>query len=374
MNTLRPGALPRALATLCLGLVAAAHATDTSSIVSVSGGYNARDVVTDILVTGGYSVSNGTVHVWTDDMFNGGYLGYRTAQISTGLVTDISRPSTQHGNGYGDAFGLYDSSSSTFYAGYYSGSEAGVLRYANGAWQSLGIFQSLYGATVHDGDLYVSGLNQIWTGSTGQDNQIALFDLTGGNQHDVIIQATGNSAQVAVDAQGNVYYANYGSTPGLYRWSFEDINLVRADKGGGLAGGGEDDLFLTINDAVQLTALPDGANGIAVDEAGNVFVTVNGNTSSLLMWNDSMGLWSNEDAFHFDLIAGLDESLFYGWFGALAATGNFLDGGAIYLSNYGSNGLAEITSAVPEPSVAALLILGTTALIARRRYHSTLRA
>lgn len=353
-----------------LGLLVVTHphafATDTSSIADVASGYNARDVVTGLPISGGFSVANGVVHTWTDDMFSAdGYQGYRTGNLTTGLVTSISKPSAQYGNGYGDAFGAYDAGSGTFYAGYYSNSDAGVLRYSGGSWTNLGTFQSLYGAEAHNGDLYVSGLNAIWTGGTDQSNQIALFDLSGGNQHDVLIQATGNSAHVAVDVLGNVYYANYnGSTPALYRWSLEDINSVRADMGGGDAGGGSGDLFLTYGDADILSFLPAGANGLAVDEGGNVFVTVNGAGSSLLvMWNETMGAGASD---HVETIATLDSGSFFGWFGPIDTVGDFLNGGSVYFSNYGSGGLAEIT-AVPEPSSVALVLLGCVGILRRRR-------
>jgi hypothetical protein len=353
-----------------LGLLVVTHpqafGTDTSNIADVSSGYNARDVVTSLPISGGFSVSGGLVHTWTDDMFGAdGYQGYRTGNLATGQVTSISIPSGQYGNGFGDPFGAYDAGSGTFYAGYYSNSDAGVLRYSGGSWTNLGSFQSLYGADVRNGDLYVSGLNAIWTGGTDQDNQIALFDLSGGNQHDVLIQASGNSAHVAVDAFGNVYYANYnGTSPALYRWSFDDINSVRADMGGGDAGGGEGDLFLTYDDADLLSFLPQGANGIAVDEGGNVFVTVNGAGSSLLvMWNETMGTGSSINV---ETIATLDSSQFFGWFGPIDTVGDFLNGGSVYFSNYGSQGLAEIT-AVPEPSAAMLALGGLAALWARAR-------
>ena len=333
-------------------------AADTSAIVAVSGAYNARDVVTNQSISGGFTVANGNVHSWANDFSSN--VGYQIGNIGTGVVMTIGQPSFPiNSNGYGDAFGLYDASTGSFYAGTYGNTNGGIYRYASGGWTALGTFNSLYGGEAHGGQVYASGLNAIWTGGVGQDNQIALYDMTGGDNHDVLIQATGNSAYVAVDGAGNVYYANYnGAKPALYRWSFEDINLVRADQGGGLAGGGIDDLYLTYDDAQLLTYLSDGANGIAVDEGGNVFVTINGSASSLVMWNESMG-FSTEGSltdYHYTTIATLDPFAFTGWFGALDTSGNFLNGGAVYLSNFGSAGVAEITQAVPEPSTWALML------------------
>jgi len=353
----------------------AIQAFDTSSIVNVSSDYDARDVLTSQPMSGGYTVANGQVHVWMNDMFAAGNIGYMIGDISTGHYSTIGiPPGNVVSNGYGDPFGLYDAANGYFYAGTYNNAGSGIYRYsvATSNWTNLGVFNSLYGADIHDGKVYASGLNAIWNGGAGQGNQIALYDLTGGSSHDVLIQATGNSANVAVDSFGNVYYANYGDNAVLYRWSFEDINLVRADLGHGLSGGGQDDLFLTYADAQVLTFLPDGGNGIAVDEAGNVFLTVNGSTSSLLMWNEAMGTWSEEDPFHFQNIAGLDGSLPYGWFGSLDTEGDFLNGGSVYLSNYGSGGLTEITMAVPEPSSIALIVLGIGAFFLLRRKKAAL--
>lgn len=349
----------------------AIQAFDTSSIVEVSGGYHVRDVLTSQPVSGGYTVANGQVHVWMNDMFAAGNIGYMIGDIATGHYSTIGMPpGNVVSNGFGDPFGVYDAANGYFYAGTYNASGSGIYRYsvATSTWSALGVFNSLYGADIHDGKVYASGLNAIWNGSAGQGNQIALYDLTGGSSHDVLIQATGNSANVAVDSFGNVYYANYGQNAALYRWSFDDINLVRADLGHGAAGGGAGDLFLTYDDAEVLTFLPDGGNGLAVDEGGNVFLTVNGATSSLLMWNAAMGTWSEEDPFHFQSIAGLDAGMPFGWFGSMDTEGDFLNGGSVYLSNYGSNGLAEVTMAVPEPSSIALLVLGVGGFILRRKW------
>lgn len=325
-----------------------ATAQSTSSIITAESGYMSRDVVTNQSVSGGFTVANGRVYSWSNQY--PGYVGFQIGNIATGEVQTIGQPSFPiNSNGYGDPFGLYDAANDIFYAGTYNDGGASLYSYSNGTWTALGNFNSLYGADVQNGDVYVSGLNAIWTGGVGQHNQIALFDLSGAGNHDVLIHATGNSAYVTVDNAGNVYYANYnGGTPSLYRWSFESINLVRADREGGLAGGGIDDLYLTYDDAELLSSLPGGANGIAVDEGGNVFVTTN-YSSEVVMWNESMGTGSGDNYVTIGTPAG------FGWLGAIDTHGDFLNGGSIYVSNYGSDGLAEITQAVPEPSVYLLL-------------------
>lgn len=365
MTKQRANPLQSAVAGLGLLVIStmAAHAVDTSSFVNVSADYNARDVLTSQPVYGGFSVHNGQVHTWVNDWT--GNPGYIIGDITSNIYTTVGKPAGGvNSNGYGDAFGIYDHVGQRFYVGTYNFSGSGLYSYdvATQSWSDHGAFDSLYGVAVQDGQVYASGLNAIWNGSAGQANQIALYDLSGTGQHDVIIQASGNSAHVAVDAAGNVYYANYGdSSSALYRWSFEDINLVRADLGNGGVGGGIDDIFLTYDDAIVLTLLPSGGNGIAIDEAGNVFVTVNGTESSLLMWNESMGVWDENDPFHFQRIASGTS----GWLGALDTEGDFLNGGSVYIS--GGPGITEITMAVPEPSTYALLVLSVCGIYLWRR-------
>lgn len=347
----------------------ALRASDTSSILDVGPGYNVQDVLTSQPVSGGYTVANGTVHVWSNDMFMGATDGYQRGTIASGTYVTIGRPSGPlNSNGYGDPFGVYDAGTGNFYAGTYGNSSGSIYRRndATGTWSTVGSMASMYGADIHDGQLYVSGLNAVFTGAPGQDNQIALFDLSGQNLHDVLIKATGNSANVAVDALGNVYYANYGAESLLYRWSAEQVAGVRADLGNGVAGGGINDSYLTYDDATVLTLLPDGANGIAVDDGGNVFLTVNGASSSLLMWNSGMGLWAEGNENHYEVIGELDANLPYGWLGSIDTEGDFLNGGSVYVSNYGSSGLAQVT-AVPEPSTYMLAGLGIAALAYLRR-------
>lgn len=354
-------------------------AADTSSIVDVSGAFSARDLLTGDAISGGFTVFDGHAYTWSNDW--NGYLGFRVGDLSTGNYTSGLKPSFPiASNGFGDPFGAYDAENGIFYAGTYDDAGSGMYRYvqATQTWSSLGVFESLYGVDIFEGEIYASGLNEIWNGSTGQGNQIALYDLTGGSSHDVLIQATGNSAHVALDISGNLYYANYlpGGGAALYRWTAAQLESVRADKGHGTSGGNVTDLFLTYDDAELLTLLPEGsngANGIAVDEGGNVFVTANGSASALLMWNESMGLYSEVDEYHFEIIAGADSSLGWGWFGAIDTTGDFLDGGSVFMTNSGSNGLAEITFTIPEPS-AALYLLTAGGLLGLWRMRKPLRA
>lgn len=336
--------------------------------------YSITERLTGLGIYGGYSVHQGELHFW-------GGLSYPAAQhyrvydiASGGMVSDTAVSGiTVASNGYGDAFGLFDPAGNTFYVGTYQSSGSGLYSYNRdtGAWAAHGVFDSLYGAAAHNGKIYASGLNTIWNGGVGQDNQIALYDLSGGGAHDVVIRTAGNSAGVAVDALGNVYYANYnGGSAALYRWSAAQIDSVSASFGNGDAGGGAGDIYLTYADGELLTALPAGANGIAVDAGGNVFVAVNdfGGTSGLLMWNDTLGV--GDAANYRFIVVGAEGS--YGWFGGVQVDGDFLAGGTLYVT--AGQGLAEVgyLGAIPEPSafaaLAGLAALGFAA--ARRRARS----
>jgi hypothetical protein len=305
----------------------------------------------------GFSVSNGQLYSW-----NWGNTCSITDLSNMSLVFQFA-PYTLDGNGYGDPFGIYDPENNVFYVGTFNGAGSGMWRYspANNTWTKLGVFNSLYGADIYQGRVYASGLNQIWNGKSGQDNQIALYDLSGQGHHDVLIQTTGNSATTAVDRQGNVYYANYGNLTGepsgLYMWTSTQIDSVRADLGHGDAGGDAGDLFLTYADGCFLTALPGGANGLTVDDAGNVFVTVNGSVSGLLMWNSSLGTWTEGDPDHYTLIATPDG---WGWAGFLDAEGDVLNGGTLYAgSTMMGDDISVITytGAIPEPATWVLIFL-----------------
>ncbi|MDR1191147.1 MAG: hypothetical protein LBK60_05695 [Verrucomicrobiales bacterium] len=325
---------------------------------------------------GAFSVYQGLVYSW-NAVYYGNPVGiYTIYDLNTRSLSFEAPGTALDGNGFGDPFGRYDPVTGIFYIGTYTDNgTSGLWRYNDdGTYTKLGAFGSLYGADFFEGRVYASGLNQIWNGTTGQDNQIAIYDLTGGGQHDVIIQNSGNSATVAVDRLGNVYYANYngqinGATAtGLYMWTAEQIESVRADLGNGTAGGGIDDLFLTYDDALFLTALPGGANGITADDGGNIFISTNAGVAGILMWNPDLGYATEDDPDHYQLIANMTSK--YGWAGFLDTEGDVLNGGILYA---GSAMMGEdfyiFTHLIPEPSIWATLLLGGVMLLLALLLH-----
>ncbi len=348
-----PGRMLAAPLTCAVLAIAAANAQADYTVVADQ--FKSNVIYTPVSPQGGFTVHDGNLYSW-----NWGGT-YSITNLSSNSVAYQSSATTLDGNGYGDPLGIYDSSTGSFYAGTYGYSGSGLWRYnSNNTWTKLGVFDSLYGADTYQGRVYASGLNTIWNGSSGQENVIALYDLSGNSQHDVLIQATGNSASVAVDKYGNVYYANYGNLDGtlsgLRMWTAAQIDSVRADLGNGQAGGGILDTYLTYADSTLLCELPGGANGITVDDAGNVFVSYNGSSSGILMWNADLGIGNSL------VIAELD----WGWAGFLDAEGDVLNGGTLYAgSAMFSNDMTLITH-VPEPMTAGVLTCGAIALLMRR--------
>ncbi|MDR1305208.1 MAG: hypothetical protein LBK76_08310 [Verrucomicrobiales bacterium] len=371
-----------ALLTAALGLAA----VDLRAYISETQTYNdfiiSATYELPYATQGGFTVYDGNLYSWNFAESWGANSSYAIYNFATSSTTYFNNNNPLDGNSYGDPFGLYDPVSGKFYAGTYTDKgTTGVWRYeGDGNWTKLGVFASLYGADFYQGRLYASGLNAIWNGAFGQNNQIALYDLTGNSQHDVIIQTAGNSATVAVDNQGNVYYANFNgiingeSVTALYMWTADQVDSVRADlEGGGTAGGGEGDLFLTYEDGLFLTTVPGGANGITVDAAGNVFVSykIDSRYNGILMWNESLGLAAEDDAAHYLTVAQFGGSGVGAAPSFLDTEGDVLNGGILYAGpDFEGDQFFFLTyNIIPEPSIWASLLLGGAMLLLALRLH-----
>ena len=305
-----------------------------------------------ISLEGGFSVSNGTGHYWAGAT-------YYTVDLASETITNIGAPSSVNSNGFGDPFGLYDASSNSFYAATYDSAGSSYLYkydYASNSWSEGAETVNIYSGAVFNEDVYISGLREPWTGGYGT-NYVSMFDSETGIS-DALIQTGGASASVALDNNGNVYYALYTTTgeTALYRWSSDQVAEVVND-----LSNDEEDTYLTLDDGEILSILPGGANGITVDDAGNVFVTTNGTQSLLMMWNGTTGEGDN-----YEILATNADGT-YGWFGFMDIEGDFTKGDSLYMSAAYGGCITEITAAVPVPGALLLMCTGLLGLIGFRR-------
>jgi hypothetical protein len=313
---------------------------------------------------GNYTAHNGELHYWTAA---GGYEVYDT---EAGTTTTIGLPPNgTNTNGFGDAFGAYDPDNNRFFAAtLYGASDSDVYEYDSsaGSWVTMGqdgvYMTNSYSGQVYGGQLYVGGLIEPWNGGTGQDNYIFAYDHSatpGGDpaRHDTLIQTSGNSAQLAVAPNGDVYYGTYLPTNTLYRWSAAAVASVTDD----LYAPGAVDNYLTIADADTILSLPGGGNGLAVDAAGNVFFAVN----DWMAGTHILGMVDGaEPTGYLELFSSTD---MMDWFGSVSVDGDFLNGGTLFFSPSWDGRPLTAVSLIPEPASLALFALAGTVLL-RRRY------
>jgi len=311
-------------------------------------------------IEGGFNVNDGQIHWWNAPNSWGGN-GYNVMDTTTGIITNMGKSASVNTNGYGDPFGVYDSKNNCFYAASYNTSWESCLykySYSSGTWSEEGTAVNMYSGATYNGNLYISGLRSPWSGGY-DDNYISLYDFSSTHAHDALILTGGASAHVAVDGQGNVYYATYDPTAGggLYKWTAEQVAGVVNN-----LAGGADDTFLTLTDGQKLSGLAGGANGIIADKAGHVFLTFNSMNpeipSALVMWDGTVG-----DGFNYDVLATAGP--YANWFGPLAIDGDFLSGAPLY-GSYGFGGPITELTYVPEPATMAILALGSLMLLRRQ--------
>ena len=332
---------------------------------------------------GQFTAYNGEIHYWETGRtrISNNYPGgsYHVYNVATGVDTNYGGPSAGVlSNGGGDPFGVLDPVNKVYYvATYKSPDHIYTYDLQTQEWNTTGPagvgIKNAFGGQVHNGQLYIGGLNALWNGGTNQDNYIFAFDHSANpgetGRHDALIKTAGMSAYIAVAPNGDIYYATYvtlGNST-LYRWTAAQVASVRDD----LYADDAVDRYLTLADAVQTWSLPGSGAGLTVDAGGNIFFTVN--EYDWKTW-DTISILGMIDASapggYRELVRNVCDD-FGTWFGAISVDGDFLKGDTLYFTPtmFGGSGMWALTGpAVPEPTTMALLALaGVAALRCRRR-------
>ena len=176
-----------------------------------------------------------------------------------------------------------------------------------GAWELQARFPGNFDLIFWNDSILVSGLNSaIW----GDPNAIYILDTSGQDHHRMIIETGGNSAGMALDALGNLYFGTsyFMDQNAIFRWDSTRVAHVV---------GGIDPDTLQITDGERLTNLPAGANDCEVDEAGTLVFNMNlyGGLKVLAMWNGTAG-----DGMNLDTIAVAAGE--WDWLGTLKTMGD----------------------------------------------------
>jgi hypothetical protein len=150
----------------------------------------------------------------------------------------------------------------------------------------------------------------------------------------------GNPGPVAVDSAGNLFYAPGFGDLSIYRWSAAE---VAAAIGGGPQLSATGHIFADYS--LDFPTL-DGASSLAIDAAGNLFVTFTSFTSpSSLVRFDASGATNEIVATSSDRLGGLN-----------------IQNGQLYVADGN-----QIFSVIPEPSSLLLSLFALVPLVARRR-------
>ena len=149
-----------------------------------------------------------------------------------------------------------------------------------GHWTQKATLTGNWDMEFHGSTAYLSADT---SGAGAGNTSLWTFNTATGQLAD-IAHVGGYSAGLGVDGAGNVYYGNYGFTPGnqaLYRFSAQQIsNAVSSGTP------------LELQNAAKLADFAD-ANGpydLDVDAAGNVVFNLNGSSSQVAVWNGIQGM------------------------------------------------------------------------------------
>lgn len=196
----------------------------------------------------------------------------------------------------------------------------------NGEWEHIATMPANFDLAFYKDKVFVSGLNSTdWSAPNGIWN----MDLSGENEHALVIATGGYSAGLDIDSNGNVYYGtNIFGANNLLKWNEADIEASLADT--------ED--TLKVADAITLTSIPAGVYDVELDEAGNLAFNCNNFVLNFL------GVWDGDD--RYDTIATTEAFMTY-----ISTRGNIRSrekGNHVFASAYGTEIAETHYDLVPE--------------------------
>jgi len=219
---------------------------------------------------------------------------------------------------------------SALWAGYTDGANADARIYCldpeTGIWDHKASMAGNWDLEFWNDSLLVSGLNSA---DFQTPNAIYVLDTSGRNQHRMVIETGGNSAGLAVDSHGQLYYGTSSLEGGnaLYRWDSASLAAVIENPGASA---------LELTDAQKLADLPMGVYDCEVDAGDHVVFSMNawGGTQVLARWNGMAG-----DGPNYDTLAVSDA-----WLGPVKSRGDYtleVPGNSLFTLGYGES-LADL--------------------------------
>lgn len=216
------------------------------------------------------------------------------------------------------------SDGSSMWAGYTDAANVDARIYCinveSGEWDLKARMAANWDLVFWNDSLLVSGLNST---DYNTPNAIFVLDTSGQDLHRKIIETGGNSAGLAIDSHGNLYYGTSYLTGlnALYRWDSASLAaVIETPEASPLQQG----------DAEKLADLPMGVYDCEVDEGDHVVFSMNvwGGQQVLARWNGTAGNGSN-----YDTLAISDA-----WLGIVKSRGDYtiqVPGNSLFTLGYG---------------------------------------
>ncbi|PIE88289.1 MAG: hypothetical protein CSA04_02695 [Bacteroidetes bacterium] len=146
-------------------------------------------------------------------------------------------------------------------------------------WEQQAVFACNFDMERRGDHILISGLNAV---PGAAPNGIYILDTSGNNDHIKLIETGGSSAGLAVDSEGNIYYASFFYDQDMIlKWDSADIEEV-------ITGGSAP---LTPEEAETISLLPAGSYDIDCDNADNIIFNCNDyvNGSFVGVWDGTTG-------------------------------------------------------------------------------------